>query len=114
MKHLALFLCLLWLVPVCGLCETILWEDEAGQVILGDDGNVQFISPDGEAADENFFVPTAVPSAERHRMGCFTKAPDRGPYDDVLGCLRDQPVQESRCVGADNCPGPNREQPRPC
>ena len=53
MKHLALFLCLLWLVPVCGLCETILWEDEAGQVILGDDGNVQFISPDGEAADEN-------------------------------------------------------------
>ena len=58
MKHLALFLCLLWLVPVCGLCETILWEDEAGQVILGDDGNVQFISPDGEAADENFFVPT--------------------------------------------------------
>lgn len=62
MKHLALFLCLLWLVPVCGLCETILWEDEAGQVILGDDGNVQFISPDGEAADENFFVPTAVPS----------------------------------------------------
>ena len=40
MKHLALFLCLLWLVPVCGLCETILWEDEAGQVILGDDGNV--------------------------------------------------------------------------
>ena len=32
MKHLALFLCLLWLVPVCGLCETILWEDEAGQV----------------------------------------------------------------------------------
>ena len=62
MKHLALFLCLLWLVPVCGLCETILWEDEAGQVILGDDGNVQFISPDGEAADENFFVPTAVPA----------------------------------------------------
>ena len=53
MKHFALFLCLLWLVPVCGLCETILWEDEAGQVILGDDGNVQFISPDGEAADEN-------------------------------------------------------------
>lgn len=51
MKHLALFLCLLWLVPACGLCETILWEDEAGQVILGDDGNVQFISPDGEAAD---------------------------------------------------------------
>lgn len=62
MKHLALFLCLLWLVPVCGLCETILWEDEAGQVILGDDGNVQFISSDGEAADENFFVPTAVPA----------------------------------------------------
>ena len=69
MKHLALFLCLLWLVPVCGLCETILWEDEAGQVILGDDGNVQFISPDGEAADENFFVPTAVPrrNARPHR-----------------------------------------------
>ena len=62
MKHLALFLCLLWLVPACGLCETILWEDEAGQVVLGDDGNVQFISPDGAAADENFFVPTAVPA----------------------------------------------------
>ena len=62
MKHLALFLCLLWLVPTCGLCEKILWEDEAGQVVLGDDGNVQFISPDGETADENFFVPTAVPA----------------------------------------------------
>ena len=62
MKHLALFLCLFWLVPACGLCETILWEDEAGQVILGDDGNVQFIFPDGEAADENFFVPTVVPT----------------------------------------------------
>ena len=62
MKHLALFLCLFWLVPACGLCETILWEDEAGQVVLGDDGNVQFISPDGEAADENFFVPTTVPA----------------------------------------------------
>ena len=43
MKHLALFLCLFWLVPACGLCETILWEDEAGQVVLGDDGSVQFI-----------------------------------------------------------------------
>ena len=33
MKHLALFLCLFWLVPACGLCETILWEDEAGQAV---------------------------------------------------------------------------------
>ena len=41
-----------WLVPAGGLCETILWEDEAGQVVLGDDGNVQFISPGGEAAAE--------------------------------------------------------------
>ena len=44
MKHFALFLCLLWLVPACGLCEKILWEDDAGQVVLGDDGNVQFVS----------------------------------------------------------------------
>mgnify|MGYP007003878479 CR=1 FL=1 len=79
MKHFALFLCLLWLVPVCGLCETILWEDEAGQVILGDDGNVQFISPDGEAADENVFVPTAVP-AESSRLA----SPSRGRLNTAI------------------------------
>ena len=65
MKHLALFLCLLWLVPACGLCEKILWEDEAGQVVLGDDGNVQFVSPGEEAEeelDESFFVPTPSPA----------------------------------------------------
>ncbi len=43
MKHLALLLCLLLLVPAGGLCEKILWEDDAGQVVLSDDGNVQFI-----------------------------------------------------------------------
>ena len=52
MKHLALLLCLLLLVPAGGLCEKILWEDDAGQVVLSDDGNVQFVSPGGEAAAE--------------------------------------------------------------
>ena len=65
MKHFALFLCLLLLVPACCLGEKILWEDDAGQVVLSDDGNVQFVSPGGEAGealDENFFVPTAAPA----------------------------------------------------
>ena len=65
MKHFALLLCLFLLVPACGLCEKILWEDDAGQVVLGDDGNVQFVSPGEEAEkelDESFFVPTPSPA----------------------------------------------------
>ncbi|MFQ9447334.1 MAG: L,D-transpeptidase family protein [Christensenellales bacterium] len=70
MKHLALLLCLLLLVPTGGLCEKILWEDDAGQVVLSDDGNVQFVSPGGEAAaepieeniDENTYAPDETPA----------------------------------------------------
>ncbi len=70
MKHLALLLCLLLLVPAGGLCEKILWEDDAGQVVLSDDGNVQFVSPGGEAAaepieeniDENTYAPDETPA----------------------------------------------------
>lgn len=70
MKHLALLLCLLLLVPAGGLCEKILWEDDAGQVVLSDDGNVQFVSPSGEAAaepieeniDENTYAPDETPA----------------------------------------------------
>ena len=70
MKHLALLLCLLLLVPAGGLCEKILWEDDAGQVVLSDDGNVQFVSPGGEATaepieeniDENTYAPDETPA----------------------------------------------------
>ena len=61
MKHLALLLCLLLLVPAGGLCEKILWEDDAGQVVLSDDGNVQFVSPGGEAAVRFVRVPNRAP-----------------------------------------------------
>ena len=78
MKHFALLLCLLLLFPAGGLCEKILWEDDAGQVVLSDDGNVQFVSPgeetDGETLDEslnetideNAYAPaeTPAPTAE--------------------------------------------------
>ena len=74
MKHFALLLCLLLLFPAGGLCEKILWEDDAGQVVLSDDGNVQFVSPgeetDGETLDEslnetideNAYAPAETPA----------------------------------------------------
>lgn len=81
MKHLALLLCLLLLVPAGGLCEKILWEDDAGQVVLSDDGNVQFVSPGGEAAaepieeniDENTYAPDETPApVEKSLLNDFT------------------------------------------
>ncbi|MCR4706975.1 MAG: peptidoglycan-binding protein [Clostridiales bacterium] len=43
--------------------ETILWEDESGSVILGDGGEVTFLSPDGEVTDLFLLdaTPTPVP-----------------------------------------------------
>ena len=69
MKHLALLLCLLLFIPAGGSCEKILWEDDAGQVVLSDDGNVQFVSPGeetisepvDETIDENTYMPAETP-----------------------------------------------------
>lgn len=56
--------------PQAVYAEKILWEDDAGQVVLSDDGNVQFVSPGGEAAaepieeniDENTYAPDETPA----------------------------------------------------
>lgn len=36
------------LMTQTALAETILWEDDSGRVLLGDDGNIEFVAPDGE------------------------------------------------------------------
>lgn len=58
MKRLALFLLFLFLLPCPALGEVILFEDENGKVILGDDGQIGFLPPDGS------FVPTPDPGAQ--------------------------------------------------
>ena len=66
MKHLALIFCILMLLPGCALGEKILWEDDAGQVVLNDDGGVDFLSvgSDGEELDENELFAAQTPSPE--------------------------------------------------
>lgn len=74
MKHILffLFLSLLLALPLsCALGEVILWEDENGQLLLSDDGAVDFV-PAGSAVDspqETAFltsspVPQATPAPE--------------------------------------------------
>ena len=66
MKHLALIFCILMLLPACALGEKILWEDDTGQVVLNDDGGVNFLSgsDDGEELDENKLFAAQTPSPE--------------------------------------------------
>ena len=72
--RLLCLLCLLGLLSFLSpaLCETILWEDESGTLVLGEDGEVTFISPEGEATGlftlespppGNTPVPTPEPPA---------------------------------------------------
>ena len=66
MKHLALIFCILMLLPACALGEKILWEDDTGQVVLNDDGGVNFLSgsDDGKELDENKLFAAQTPSPE--------------------------------------------------
>ena len=73
----ALFLALLFLFSAAS-AETILWEDENGQLILNDGGELAFIAPgliDEEPAQ-------ALPAA----WETFTPAPSAPPssYEDVM------------------------------
>ena len=59
----ALLAALFLLLSCTGACaETILWEDETGQLILGDDGELEFIAPD------------LVETEEEHTNRCLLKA----------------------------------------
>ena len=61
MKRLALFLLLLLLLPCLALGEVILFEDENGKVIMNDNGEIDFVPPDG--ADVPSPSPTPSPDA---------------------------------------------------
>ena len=47
MKRLFVLLFFITLFPFTVFCETVLWEDENGSVLLGDNGEINFISVDG-------------------------------------------------------------------
>ncbi|MBQ7886348.1 MAG: peptidoglycan-binding protein [Clostridia bacterium] len=58
-KRLFCLLMLLALLPLCAQAEIILFEDENGKVIMGDDGEIDFLPPDG-----SFASPEASPGEE--------------------------------------------------
>ena len=63
MKHLLLLLILLaMLLPLCAQAEIILFEDENGKVIMGDDGEIEFLPPDETAVPETVGTPAPTPS----------------------------------------------------
>ena len=74
----ALLAALFLLLSCTGACaETILWEDETGQLILGDDGELEFIAPDlVETEEEQYTIIEET----------FTPAPSGTPssYEDVM------------------------------
>lgn len=66
MRRFLVLLFLLALLPVSALSEIILFEDENGKVIMGDDGRIDFLPPDESAP------PSAMPQT--------TPAPTPAPY----------------------------------
>ena len=67
----------LLLFSCAALGETILWEDEYGQLILGDDGGLEFIAPGmTEAEEEEVLIVEET----------FTPAPSGTPasYEDIM------------------------------
>ena len=60
MKRLFLLLVLLFLLPLCAQAEIILFEDENGKVIMGDDGQIEFLPPD-EVPPAAAPLPTPTP-----------------------------------------------------
>ena len=57
----------------CSLAETIVWEDESGQVILGDDGDLHFINAD--SAPDELPEPDPTPAPEPGFLHVPTLAP---------------------------------------
>ncbi|MBQ4266139.1 MAG: peptidoglycan-binding protein [Clostridia bacterium] len=63
MRRLITLLLLLALLPLPACAEIILFEDENGKVIMGDDGEIDFLPPDDPpAAHAAAYVPTQTPS----------------------------------------------------
>lgn len=56
-KRLFCLFALLALLPLCTRAEIILFEDENGKVVMGDDGEIDFLPPDPT------FVPAAAPES---------------------------------------------------
>jgi len=71
MKRLLLLLVLLaMLLPLCAQAEIILFEDENGKVIMGDDGEIEFLPPDETAAPASAGTPapTPIPEQQEERL----------------------------------------------
>ena len=56
-KRLFCLFALLALLPLCARAEVILFEDENGKVVMGDDGEIDFLPPDPD------FVPAPAPES---------------------------------------------------
>lgn len=87
MKRVLLFVfCVLlsfgFALPACTFSETILWEDESGSVILGDGGEVTFLSPEGEVTDLFTLEETPAPEEAREEAASPAEAPAGG--DDAF------------------------------
>ena len=62
MKRLfPLLMLLVLLLPLCAQAEIILFEDENGKVIMGDDGEIEFLPPDETAPAQAAPHPTPSP-----------------------------------------------------
>ena len=72
-KRLFCLLALLALLPLCAQAEIILFEDENGKVIMGDDGEIDFLPPDGT------FVSNAPAAVSEVIEATFTPAPANTP-----------------------------------
>lgn len=81
----ALLMSLMLAMAMPALAETILWEDENGKVLLDDDGGINFLPPDGNAAapqEDSLIVEetfTPVPSAAMTPAPSATPSPRPAP-----------------------------------
>lgn len=64
MKRLFLLLMFLALLPLCAQAEIILFEDENGKVIMGEDGEIEFLPPDENAPAVHQITPTPIPTQQ--------------------------------------------------
>ena len=74
-RLLALFWLLALLVPFCAQAEIILFEDENGKIIMGDDGEIEFLPPDENAllttAPQPLLTPTPIPAQQERLIDAY-------------------------------------------